>query len=95
MKGSRPQSLLSPETPSRGEGRAPPPHASHGPSPRPLPGETAGIVHPQEPRREAGGTEKVVLQAERHELGNSSASVTAALHENSFDVYWGNNENFI
>lgn len=27
--------------------------------------------------------------------GHSSASVTAALHENSFDVYWGNNENFI
>lgn len=49
---------------------------------------------PWENKGDAGRGEGAPSSREAR-AGHSSASVTAALHENSFDVYWGNNENFI
>lgn len=86
-----PAPSLPPSAPSGVRG-GPSPDASQVPV-----GRTTGVLCPRPGRRLLGtppGEEKVALQAERLD-SDGPASVTAALHDNSFDVYWGNNENFI
>lgn len=58
-----------------------------------LQGETSGVTATHD-ERDAGARRRWFFKL-RGAAGHGSASVTAALHENSFDVYWGNNENFI
>lgn len=92
MKGVRPQNLLSPETLTPGRGEGPSPHASQVSSQLVPAGRDQG--HHTHDKRDAGARRRWFFKL-RGASGHGSASVTAALHENSFDVYWGNNENFI